>query len=467
LLRLSDLQAEWVELDALSMLFGSTRLTNTGEATFAQVTGTFEQTDERTRIELASHGVHAAKLSVDINTVRVRGDMRLQGMRLAVDGGEGEISATQASIENFELRVGELLVSAPQLSGEGIVIGWGERGFRLQAKVLNSPALTLEVGDLRLDAEKASFEALRVQGGDVSFARANLESARLDASLTSRQMTYPPRPKPAAVQPPGAKPKRVFAWQLLDGLSGDLHVDAVVDMTVPIIGQRRATHKLRLRIEDGAIDYRELEAGLSALEESLLDFSVREDSLVLERGIPLLPTRGFGKRLLVWELGPSDLALAHKRKIRVAVLPEVKLAPDLAKANEAQEPGSSSFALRRLGLENMALSLALSEADTAMPSAIEHLSFERLSASGNLQHELSGEARPGIMSAQLEKLETRIAGLRAGDSRVDVESLQLQSLRNAALSFRGLVPHHLEVEIVGLTMTNLVFASEPSLPPHS
>jgi hypothetical protein len=460
LLRLSDLQAEWVELDAMALQFGSTRITNTGEGTLGQLTGTFEQTPERTVLELASHAVHAAQLSVDINTVQVRGDMRLQDMRLAIDGGEGEISAAQAAIENFELRIGELCLKAPELSGESIVIGWGKRGFRLEAKVLNGPSLSVQIGELRVQAQRASFEALRVQGTDVSFAHAELESARLDMSLVSRQMTYPPRPKSpselAAAATPA--PKRVFAWQLLDGLSGDLHVDAVVDLTVPIIGRRRATHKLRLRVEEGAIDYRELEASLSALEESLLDFSVRDDALVLERGIPLLPTRGFGKRLLIWELAPDDLALALKRKIRLAVLPEVKLAPDLASAAESREPGSSSFALRRLGLENMDLTLALNEGP-AMPSAIERLSFERLSTSGNLQYELQGEPREGVLHAEIEQLETRISGLTVGSARVDVEKLQLQSLRNASLRFHGLSPHHLEVEICGLSLNGLTFAT--------
>src|SRR5690606_11056084 len=89
-------------------------------------------------------------------------------------------------------------------------------------------------------------------------------------------------------------------WNLLDSLTGHAHVDVGIDITLPLIGRRRAVHQLRVGVQQGRIDYRALESDLSALEDALLDFSVRDDALVLELGIPLLPTRGMGKPLIRW-----------------------------------------------------------------------------------------------------------------------------------------------------------------------
>jgi hypothetical protein len=246
----------------------------------------------------------------------------------------------------------------------------------------------------------------------------------------------------------------VFDFRLLDGLSGSLHVDAVVDMTVPIIGHRRATHKLRLQVEDGSIDYRELESDLSALEESLLDFAVRDEALVLERGIPLLPTRGFGKPLVFWDLGPEDLALAHKRRVRLSVLPSARLAADLKEEREPRERESSTgmFALRRLGLEHIALDLSLNEVSGPMQGALKSLSCERLMARGEVQHELLGEARPGVVHAELHGLATSVEGLMLGELELSVARVQLGKLHDAALLFVGLKPTHLRVALDALTM---------------
>jgi hypothetical protein len=458
-LRLSNVGAEWLVLDALALAFGNVWLRIVGEATLGQVRCAFAQGGGHTELDVGSHGLHA-QLEIDAGSVRLRGEARMQGTQLQLRDAEGRIEAEVARVENFRLQVGELVLSAPELSADELVVGWGEGGFKLEAKRLSGVALSLTVGALKLSGEGLELDRLSVRGANVSFASARVEQASLsavfgrDGADESARDTVPHAP--AELRSP-AKKRKLFDYALLDGLSGTLHIDAVVDMTVPIIGNRRATHKLRLQVDDGSIDFRELESDLSALEGQILDFSVRDDALVLERGIPLLPTRGFGKPLLLWDLDADDVALAHKRLIRLSVLPRVRLARELQAEKEEREGRESSsawtFALRRLGLENILLQLSLDDVARSMDGAIKQLRFDHLSGRGEIQHEMSGEARPGLLRADLEGLVTKIEDLALGETlALDIGTLSLGKLRDASLTFVGLKPEQLTVSIAQLNM---------------
>ena len=458
-LRVSDLEAEWAVLDALLLHFGTVRVGLTREATLGSVRGSFVRNEAGVELSVASHGLHAAGLEIDAGSVRVRGEARWQGTRLAIQGSEGRLEAEQARMESFVLQVGDVTLRAPEVSAEALLVGWGEGGFRLEARRLHAPALSFRVGKLALEARGVLLTDLTVHGANITFAEATLAEGSLELALGTTHEPAPAKSDAQAVRTDGAR--RVFDWRLLDGLSGALNVDAVVDMTVPIIGQRRATHKFRLQVDDGSIDYRELESDLSALEESILDFAVRDDALVLERGIPLLPTRGFGKPLVFWDLGPEDLALAHKRRVRLSVLPSARLAKDLKDEREPKERESTSsmFALRRLGLEHIALKLSLNDVPGDVDAALKRLSWESLEAHGEIQHELLGEPRPGVVHAELHGLLTSVEDLALGTMRLDVASVSLGKLHDAAIVFMGLKPTHVRVAIAALTLRRAKMAT--------
>ncbi len=133
---------------------------------------------------------------------------------------------------------------------------------------------------------------------------------------------------------------------LLDGLAGEINVDLALDLTVPVIGRRRATHRFRIPIVDGVVDYMGLEGDLSTLESALLDFAIRDAALVLEMGNPVPPETRPRKPILQWDLAPAGLDLARRDRIRLAMLPRFRTV-----AGTPDPPGSPSdssrFAIRR------------------------------------------------------------------------------------------------------------------------
>lgn len=448
-LRLSEVQIERVVLEALRLVFGSVVLTQEGGATLAELRVGYEQSPGETVVDLQGD-VQATRLAVDVASVHVAGEARIEGMRLRVRGGQGSIEAEQVTFSSFELRLGGLKVTAERVEAQGMIVAWGE-GFRLEARTLTGPAVDLDVADLRARATELDVRELDVHGGDVSWTRASIGSASVEAaSILPARTPDDGRPTPASTDAAGTRAS-AFDWRLLDGLHGELGVDLAVDLTVPVIGRRRATHRFRVPIERGTIDYMSLENDLSTLENTLLDFAVREGALVLERGIPLLPTRGRGKPIIVWKLGEEDLALAERHRVRLAVLPGARLANEGEGAKSDAKPESPpSVALRRLALQNIHARLGLASVEGVAQGVVEALCFEALAVQGAVHHDPEGEPRQGGIQAELTAVETSVVVLPLGRKQLQIEHVRLVRVSTLELGFEGLRPSTVRMELAGL-----------------
>ena len=196
---------------------------------------------------------------------------------------------------------------------------------------------------------------------------------------------------------------------------GHLDVDLDLDLAVPILGRRRATHEFRIPIDGGTIDYRKLEDNLSTLEDSLLDFSVRDEGLVLEVGIPLLPTRGRGKPIVTWPLDAADRELAEHQRVRLSVLSR----PDVNHRGDDNGDGDdkpSKFGLRKAKLDKLDIALALAPAEA---SPIRSLGSLALTGELELVSDADDDANATALRGHLDALavdDLHIAAGRTGAS---------------------------------------------------
>jgi len=239
---------------------------------------------------------------------------------------------------------------------------------------------------------------------------------------------------------------------LLDGIAGDVNVDLAVDLTVPVIGRRTATHEFRIPIENGALDYRELESDLSTLEDALLDFSVRDGALVLERGIPLIPTRGRGKPILRWDLDGDDLALAEVRRIRLAMLPRFTVVSD----SDGDPSKPSPVAVRELEARDLDARLQLLVADP--PAALPVRRIDELSVAGNLFHTPDAPPREGRLQARIAGVELGSYAVPLGRLQLGIEQVVLELAEAREIAFAGLSPRMAGVALRGLAVTGLRLA---------
>lgn len=421
--RISDCTAEELIVSLLQLKFESFSLSLPTEGTLTALAGSYVHSSERTDLDLKARALTSPGLGLHFEAFEIRGELRATDVHLSIHGAEGRVRAE--SLEILDLRFeGEAGLSTDRLVARQVDVSWGALGYSVQ------------VGELDLPQA----------------------SAELDLSSGSRAPKQEEIPNAASrVDPAASSTVPPFEWSVLDGLSGALDVDVFVDMKVPVIGSRKATHRFRSQLREGAVNYLELERDLSALENALLDFAVRDDHLVLERGIPLLPTRGRGKPIIVWPLTADDLALTKEDRVRLAVLPHFRLAepekpdgPDAASGSEREAPG---LVLRELSFVDLQAMLRL-EPRHPSTTSLRDLSFEELLLQGTVHHRPASDARPGELTGSLRGLRSCVANFPLGSSTLDIRAVKLGRLSELRARFLGIRPERATFQLAELKLTS-------------
>lgn len=360
----------------------------------------------------------AGGLDLAFENFRIQGTLRAGDLRHKITGSEGRVRAHSVEIEDLRL-TGSVAVAAKRMVAKDVEVSWSSGEYRVKLGELQVP------------------------------------TARVELAFGS----WEEPPERTAETAPASAPKGPFlAWEVLDGLSGTIDVDVLVDMKVPVIGSRKAKHPLRVFVESGAVNYLDLERDLSALEDALLDFAVRDGALVLERGLPLWPTRGCGKKVISWQLSPDDLALTKENQVRLAVLPHGRLVPQEGSHAEPAKPNGSAndregLVLEKLDFADIQALLRLEPAPTPA-TPIRELSFDEVLVQGNVHHEPANEPLPGGLTGTLRKLKGRIVELPFGASAVDLDAFHVGG-GQFEVPFHGLRPRGLTLELSNLHIESL------------
>lgn len=461
-LALSGVTAERVVLDALRLLFSSLSLTSASGAVLEGVLVTMEQAPARFALDVRGRSVAANDLRLAVSDVVIEGRPLLEGARLVVQGDEGRLSAERLRVGELGLRLGEVVASADVLDATSVEIAWGGSGFRFVAGSAMIPSLHVDVAGSAVAARGLAVTTLSVHDGSFSAASVTIEKSEVAAPLTggsrSREGVGDAAPEPAREQArearePSGERVPLVDWRVLDGLSGQIDVDVTVDLTVPILGRRKATHMFRVPVSEGAIDYRGLESNLSALEDAILDFAVRDGGLALERVNPLLPARGFGKPIVIWDLDTADQALAERDRVRLAVLPRARL----AESDGASKSGGSGggVALQKLGLEGVAARLSLEAAEVGQRAQVRLLRATSIAVKGGVFYDAGEPAPAGAARVEIEGLAARISALRLGSRRLDVGSLAAASVAPLEITFADLTPTALRIVVAALELADV------------
>ncbi len=470
-LELSETTAETLVLEALRVVLDDLVLSNAGGATFQGLSVSLVQERASIALEVASRSLVCADLgiAVAVNDVVLAFGLTLADARLSVRDAEGSLSAAGVELRDFSLRVGNLQLASPAVSGRDVTIRWGVKGFALDAASLDAATLEVSSGDARIALGGVHIDALALDGPSIAMGRVAVERGRVAVTIapppsTSRESTAPTATGATGQASGGdAAARRFFDWRALDGLSGEIDVDMEVDLTVPLIGHRKATHRFRVPIAGGSLDYRALESNLAALENALIDFAVKDGVLRLERVNPLFPARGHGKPIVIWDLDAADLALAEHERVRLAVLPNARMA-DAAGGGDGHEPEEpskkSSIALRRLALHRIDVKLALTPVDGALTGQFRPRRIGSLVLQGSVDHapdDAGGDAggaggaqRPGSLLGEVSALAASLVALPLGENVLDATSLELASVSPIAVTFLDVHPTSVKLDLVGV-----------------
>jgi hypothetical protein len=389
----TGLQLARGELRTFALRFGAVEILGEAATVFEDLRGELREDGGEVSAQLTGAAV-GHRLRLQVGELELSGRLELRGVRLRIDGDDGVVVAEHAVCSELELVIAGTRAEVARLEARHLVVAWGEEGLRV------------EIDELELASGRVAID-------------------------------FPRRSEPAQPAKAPLDPAIIGdAMRLLDGLSGDVNVDLGLDLTVPVLGRRRATHRFRIPISGGTIDYMALENDLSTLENALLDFSMRDRVLVLEMGIPFVPTRGLGKPIVAWELDGADVDLARLRRIRLARLPEFRLASE-----GSDKP--SRIALRQLALRDLDARLRLELADPPPGLPLHRLGLD---IAGELSHEPDAAPRPGKLRVRATELELGALARQVAGQRIAIERAGLASAEAEVTSI-GATPETADVQL--------------------
>jgi hypothetical protein len=467
-LQIPDLACTRLTLEQLAWNFGSVVLTTERPATLDGLQADIALREGTLALELTSAALTAQPLVLTLPGLRLCAYVQARDLLLKVGDGIGSLQCAHATFRSLELRTASLRLLVSELSVSELLLDWAG-DFRLQAGTAEAAELSLESGGAKLAAQTVALAALVSMGRTLSLGQARVGRvdvrAALGASADERTAATPSssvaQRGPSSEAPDGStSSSRLLASfdpRLLSALAGRLATDVEVDLTLPILGRRVATHELRLAVDEGAINFRALEHCLAALEDSLLDFSVRDGALVLERGLPFLSTRGRGKPLLRWELAPDDLALAQEDRVRLAVLPRFRPADERPSQRDSDDGSGSALKLRSLSLLAIDAVLTLMQSPAVSVGAVRELTFANLTVAGEVHHQPGGRGGAGAVRLLVSSFRALLEELPIG-ARMLRGRVEVAALRDAEIGFEDLRPRTLRAALEGLALADLALS---------
>jgi hypothetical protein len=449
--RLRPLHAGQVTLAALEWPLTGGKLSITSPATLDALAIEIDAAAEPDATPLSGRAT-AARADADAIAIELRG-----GTRLVLDaelrGAEvehspervGHVAADHLQADNLQAVLSGALCRLSSAVLERARVDWRSSELLVGAAgaVITGLTVSLPGTGVTVEIDRAELPGgLRTSGGALVIPELVVPEVRIAADDVV-ELFRPRRADGAAA----SGPSRPFDLGFLDRVSGRLDVDMTLDMSVPVLGRREATHHFRVPIANGVINYRELERDLANFEDAFIDVEVRGQALVIERAIPLIP--GLEKPLVVWDLDPEELELARRRLVRLRTIPRLRL------ASRGGGGDRSSLSVRSLRFDDVDIAIALAPPAAGEKDSIGRASAGVLRVTGRLAHEPSRTAE----GAEVTRASATGSQLAAGPlelgSRMAVESIELGALVEGTATFRGLRPDRVTLTGRDLRARNL------------
>ena len=426
-------------------------------------------------LNLKAHSLASPRMRIELTDTVILGQGHFEGVSLLAQTGEGRIDTETALIRGLAINLSALTIRSDEIRATEVALRWGA-AFHLGMHRPRVGSLTMAVGQTQAEAGRVAASSFTLDSGDIQLADLQLAELKLahefgtELNESERNSTPTPTPTPTPnAAPPAANtsdddddeveetltPARPDVARIVDGLSGHLHADVAVEVTLPVLMSRGAVHKLRLGVQDGTIDFRRLEQGLSLLEDALLDFSVRANALVLEVGLPLLPTRGFGKPIVRWPLADHELELARQNRIHLSTL----LSPMAVRKKRNGSEGGGDNRLRLLEVQKLDCELTLTHDDPS--SVVRTARLDQLRLTGQLLHRPDGATQQTSIFGSSGRLALDIQGWQFSDRSLEVATCQVASIPAIELTLANGKPTGLTLTLAELAVQRFTWASTP------
>lgn len=347
-------------------------------------------------------------------------------------------SAKSLSLKKVRAKVGDLPLSAESLELTDVALKVTKKGLDVSAASAEARGLRIDVAGTEVAIDHLSLpQGLRYGGGSVEVADARVSAVALALGFGSGESSQ------GDVDTEKDDDRR-FDLPPLDALQGQIDVDVNVDATVPVLGVRKATHSFRIPVQDGHINFKEVERSLAALEDAVLDFEVEPGRLILEKDLPLVPFDNV--TLVYWPLDAEDQALAERKRVRLRKLLEWRIPVELTK-DKGDKKKESSVGLRRLGIENIDVDLSVGRSELPLGSSGKVVlggegvaGIEKLQVDGSIRYAPGESASPSALAIEATALAASSLEMMVGGRALRANTVAAGGIAGGKVSFEGFRP---------------------------
>ena len=392
-----------------------------------------------------------------------------KGVVLEQDAGRTRrVSVAQVSVSGLTVKheLAKAQIARVILQGlEAELDAGGTLGARIRALAVSE--LRANAMDVDLHIERVAVDEVLMTATDAKVGSVAVGSVAIAASNLPIPDPFAPTDRPKPVGPVKFVPPELPDVPFLDDLQGRFNMDLTVDLAIPILKSRKATHRIKMDLVDGTFDFKVVEHGLSGLEDAVIDFEVKPGKLILEKDIPLIP---FDNTTLVWwPLDPEEHQNAKKNKrVRLRRMLDFNLTDFVTSKLEAalNSQGGSSFfkvALNTLCVDNLDCDVELGG-----PSRFEFEPFVAVTFGSDERKAIENLKLAGAVhfapEADLEatevtvELRSALLGLEKLDVlgyRASVEEIGVGAVNGMRVQFNEILPDTVEGTISDVTLSNI------------
>ena len=476
LVQLIDARAESGEVAAMRwpVASGTIRLPQSGALAEVAVTADFPAKASGKKLSgtASAKEVLASVLELAFPALQLTTGIGLDDVEVKAGDGDLEASAGSARFENSQLLLGTLLIRGAVNAG-GLRIQKSDGPLTVSAA--SASGLELSIVHKNAEVTAAGIElgkGFAYKAGELRIGELHVGAMRVlipldqDSSEAAEPAEAPaleataPRSSVALVDDVVMLgERRLFDLRDLDRVGGNAEIAVFVRAQLPVVGSYKLDRTFKIPINNGSLDFVDVERQLGTIEDAFIDFAVRDNELIIKRDIPILPTKG--KKLISWPLSNVEELLARARQVSLRTLSRFTL----VKAKE----GDSKASVAAVKIDVPALTLTLPPAtandDTSKDvsdAEFQVTAFEPLSMAGGLRFESDGGARELDASIRVAELGMKIESLPVGDSLLGASAIRVGELHFEVAEWDGFRPRALVLEFKDLEIEGLTLRAAPA-----
>jgi hypothetical protein len=326
----------------------------------------------------------------------------------------------------------------------------------LEADTIELKGVEFDRGEQHVKTSHVTLGAFRYSPEGITFGRLEADAMTLSILGLQRNEQDSTHPAPEDSTPVGTRRTLGIDLPFLDQLTAKIEADVVVDIKLPVITRRVATHRMRLAVDNGTFDFKQLEHGLSRLEDSILDFEVVPEGLELEVDAVVVK-----RQILLWPMNAEGIALARRNRVRMRTFAMPTMLARAPSPKETTE-GESRVALHRVEVQALRVEGSVQGTSTLpVAGGTLHLGTSHAPAlallhlGGTLVHDIT-QVRPDTeLSIEIKDLELALDAIKIGERSLTVNRIHLGHLAHGRIAFHGFSPKAFHGDIQTLILEKL------------